>query len=255
MLQAHSILWHYLWVAPNFLSLFLAAFLWKRGLHKKYPTFVAFIVIASIEQLTIYSADIIPSIGAKTWWMIFWAGLVLEGLMKFAVISEIFVNVFNSYSSIASLGKLSIRGCGVLLVLGAAVAAGYSPEDSRFGIVSGAHLLQQTIYLIETGLLVFIFAFAGYFRLRPPRAVTGIALGLGTSACVHLATWSLVANAGLSAQARTILDLINMATYHVCVLIWFYYLLVPGKVVAKSAVPLPENDLEVWNRELERLLP
>jgi len=247
-------LWHYLWVAPNLLSLLLAAFLWKQGLHKKYPAFVAFIVIASIEQLTIYAADVIPSIDARTWWMIFWAGLVLEGLMKFAVISEIFANVFNSYSSIASLGKLSIRGFGVLLVLSAAVAAGYAPEDSRFGIVSGAHLLQQTIYLIETGLLVFIFAFAGYFRLRPPRAVTGIALGLGTSACVHLANWSLVANAGLSLQARTILDLINMATYHFCVLIWFYYLLVPGKVVAKSAVPLPENNLEVWNRELERLL-
>ena len=47
---------------------------------------------------------------------------------------------------------------------------------------------------------------------------------------------------------------VNMATYHVCVLIWFYYLLVPSKVAAKPAVPLPENNLEVWNRELERLV-
>jgi len=45
-----------------------------------------------------------------------------------------------------------------------------------------------------------------------------------------------------------------MGTYHACVLMWFYYLLVPEKVVTKSAVPLPENNLAVWNRELERLL-
>jgi hypothetical protein len=45
-----------------------------------------------------------------------------------------------------------------------------------------------------------------------------------------------------------------MAIYHVCVLIWFYYLLVPEKIVTTSAVFLPENNLDIWNRELERLL-
>jgi hypothetical protein len=46
-----------------------------------------------------------------------------------------------------------------------------------------------------------------------------------------------------------------MATYHLCVLIWFYYVLVPQRVAAKPPLaPLPENNLAVWNRELERLL-
>jgi hypothetical protein len=45
-----------------------------------------------------------------------------------------------------------------------------------------------------------------------------------------------------------------MATYHICVVIWIYYLLVSQKVAAKSAVLLPENNLALWNQELERLL-
>jgi hypothetical protein len=45
-----------------------------------------------------------------------------------------------------------------------------------------------------------------------------------------------------------------MAANHVSVLIWFYYLLAPEKITTTSAVPLPEHNLEVWNRELERLL-
>jgi hypothetical protein len=140
------------------------------------------------------------------------------------------------------------------LVLAAALAAAYGPKDSIFGIVSGAHILEQTIYLIESGLLAFIFGLSFYFRLSFNRPLFGITLGLGVSACVHLAAWAVIANAGLHDQTRYLLDFLEMATYHLCVLIWFYYLLVPGKVVTKSAVPLPENNLDVWNRELERLV-
>jgi hypothetical protein len=79
-------------------------------------------------------------------------------------------------------------------------------------------------------------------------------LGLGISACAHLATWAVIANASPSERIRTLLAFVNMATYHFAVLIWFYYLLKPGKVAAKSAIALPENNLALWNRELERLL-
>ena len=174
--------------------------------------------------------------------------------MKFALVGEIFSQIFNEYRSVARLGTFLIRAVGIILVLTAAVAAAYAPKDSPFGIVSGAHLLEQTIYLIESGLLVFIFLFAAYFRIRMVRAIFGISLGLGISACVHLATWGVVANGVLPPTERSVLDFLNMTTYHACVLIWFYYLLVPRKVAMKSAVPLPESSLDVWNRELERLI-
>jgi hypothetical protein len=134
------------------------------------------------------------------------------------------------------------------------VAAAYAPKNGLFGIVSGAHILEQTIYLIEAGLLVFIFALSGYFRLSFSRPLFGIALGLSISACVHLATWAVSANASLGPAKRVILDFLDMGTYHICVLIWFYYLLVPHKVAARTPVSLPEDNLAVWNRELERLI-
>ena len=255
MLQAHSLFWYYLWVGPNFLLLGLAFFLWRRGFQKLYPFFVAFAVVSAIDQLILFAADISTSVTPQAWWKIFWAGLIAEGLLKFAVVAEIFAAVFGTYPALTKLGKFLIRGIGVTLIFAAAAAAAYAPKDGLFGIVSGAHLLEQTIYLIETGLLLFIFAFSAYFTLRPPNRPTfGIALGLAISACVHLATWAVMANGGLP-DKRNLLDLLNMATFHVCVLIWFYYLLVPPKAPApQSVVPLPENNLELWNRELERLL-
>jgi len=254
MLQPHSLLWHYLWVAPSVLLLGLAGRMRWLCLHKRFPLFFTLAIVSAIEQLTLYACDLAPSVGAITWWEIFWAGLLVEGILKFALVGEIFARVFNAYSSIAQLGRLVILGVGVSLVLTAAFFAVRAPQDSLFEIVNGAHLLEQTIYLVEAGLLVVIFLLSSYFNLFLDRPLFGIALGMSFSALVHLATWAVAANAGLPPPKRVILDFVNMATYHVCVLIWFYYLLVPREVTTKSAVPLPENNLDVWNRELERLV-
>jgi hypothetical protein len=253
MLQAHSLLWHYLWVAPNVLLLILASLLWKRRTWRQFPAFFAFAILASIGQLAVYTADVLPFVTGETFWRVDWASLGVEGILKFAVIGEIFANVFGSYPSLARLAKLLIRSVGVVLVLVAALAAAYAPKNGA-SIIYGAHLLEQTIFLVESGLLLCVFVFSSYFNLSWARQIFGITLGLSVSACVHLATWALFANAALPRPDRTPLIFLNMATYHVAVLIWFYYLLVPQKVVTKSAVSLPENNLAVWNRELERLL-
>jgi len=254
MLQAHSLLWQYLWLAPSILLLVLACCLWRKSLQRQYAFFFAFAIASALEQLTLYACDLIPSVTAEMWWKVYWAGLLVEGILKFALIAEIFAQAFDAYASIVKLGTRLIRGVGVILILASAIAAAFAPQDSQFGIVSGAHLLQQTIYLIECGLLLFIFVFSSYFSIQLNRPVFGIAVGLAMSGCVHLATWAVAANSSLPPERRIILDFVNMATYHAVVLIWFYYLLVPGKVTAKSIVSVPEHSLEVWNQELERLL-
>src|ERR1700728_504904 len=151
MLQAHSLLWHYLWVAPNVLLLILAILTWRRGLQKQFPIFLIFAFVVAIEQLVVYIADIVPAVSPITWWRIFWIGLLTEGLLKFALIGEMFGLVFGLYSSIAKVGKLLISGVGVVLVALAAVVAAYTPKDNIYWIVSGGHVLEQTVYIVECG--------------------------------------------------------------------------------------------------------
>jgi hypothetical protein len=261
MLQAHSLLWHYLWVAPNVLLLVLTFAIWRRGLLKRFPFFFAFALFSALGHLAVYAADVIPSVEAETFWRVDWASLLTEGPLKFALIGEIFAQVFGPYTSLAQLGKLSIRVVGVVLVLTAAMLAAYAPKNGLFGIVSGSHLLEQTISVITAGLLVFIFLLSSYFRLSFARPIFGITLGLGVSACVHLATWAMMANGVAPNSARYVFDFLNMAAYHVCVLIWYYYLLIATRKGPPNDPPagpptgsLREEDLETWNRELERLV-
>jgi len=254
MLQAHSHLWHYLWIAPNALLLVLAVLMWRRRLHKQFPFFLIFAVVAAMVQLTLYVADIVPSVSAETWWRFFWAGSLIEAVVKFALIGEIFGCVFGQYPSVSRLGKRLIGGVGIVLVLIATIAAAYTPIDNpHHAVISRAHILDQTIYLVECGVLLSIFLFASHFRLSWNYRALGITLGLGISACVHLADWA-VTSSGALFDRRYLLDFLNMAAYHVCVLIWFYYLLVPQNVATTSVVSLPENSLAIWNRELERLI-
>jgi hypothetical protein len=253
MLQPHSFLWHYLWVAPNLLLAVLAVLMWKKGIHTKFPLFFVYALFQAAQWAILYPLDLLPSVRAENFWRAYWVSSLAEAFIIFLLTAEIFASVFGTYRAVARLGKLLIRWAGAVLVIGATVAAAYAPIDNPYWLIPATHILQQAVYMIVCGLILLLFVVAGYFRMSWGGSAFGIALGLGISACVHLATWAVMANGGL-ADKRYLLDMLNLATYHVCVLIWFYYLLVPEKIPTTSAVPLPAHNLEVWNRELERLL-
>ena len=269
MLQAHSLLWDYLWVGPNALLLALGIILWRRGTWSAFPAFLAFAVFSAAGQIAVFAADIVPSVSPENFWRVDWVSLLIESFLKFFVIGEVFSRVLKPYPSISKLGRLLVSGLGVVLVLVAAVTAAYSRGDSAVHLISGAHILEQTAFMIASGLIFFLFLFAAYFQLSWDRPSFGILLGLGISACVHLATWAIVANADPSARGRTLLAFLNMAVYHICVLIWFYYFLVPERKKTSTQLiaaargsfgdPLTagathQDSLDIWNRELERLV-
>jgi len=254
MLQSHSLLWNYLWIAPNLLLLIIGFLIWKRGLSRQFPVFLAFAFLSALGDLVVFGADVTPFVSAPNFWRIDWVNLLVESLLKFLVIGEVFSKLLQPYSSISRMARTLVSGFGALMVLVASLMAGLAHGDNPWPLISGFHLLEQTVFVIECGLIVFVFLFAAYFRLTWDRFSFGILLGLGISACEHLAAWAVIANASPSEHTRILFDFLDMATYHLCALIWFYYLLVPHKAAAKSAVPLPENNLDVWNRELERLL-
>jgi len=253
MLQAHSFLWHYLWLAPQCLELGLTLVLWWRGTWRRFPVFFSYLVFAAIEQIILYVLDISPKVTWQTWWRAFWAGTIVEAMLKFGVVAELLHYLLRPWPALASVGRHFISVMGVLLVLVAAVAAAFTAPDNTHWLISGSHTLMQTIYITEAGLILSVFLLAAYFHIPWERVRFGIALGLGVAWCEHLAAWALLATGALTLR-RELLDFLNLATYHVAVLIWLYYLLAPLKEMPKSAVSLPENSLAVWNRELERLI-
>src|SRR5579862_406976 len=254
MLQAHSFLWNYLWVAPNLFLIALGVLMWRRGLSRQVPYLVALALVMPTMDLVRFVLDIAPWASADSFWIAGWVAIIVESLLKFLVIGEAFSRDLQLYPSLAWLGKRLISGFGAILVLLAALAAAFSQDPSQTRLVAGFHILAQTEYIIQFGLTVFVFLFVAHFRLTWDRLSFGILQGFGLASCVDLASWAILANTNLSQHGRTLLDFLGFATFHCYVLLWYYYVLVPGKVAPRVAALVPEHNLELWNRELERLL-
>jgi hypothetical protein len=231
MVQPHSFLWHYLWVGPHALLVGLAFLTWRRGLHKLFPAFYCYLVYEAIQGLTLYALDRLPSVSDAAYWRADIAGLFIEGLVKLAVIWELFSHLVHHRPSVAKLGTRLIICTGAALVALAAATASHAPI-STYPLPSHASVLNEVIYIIESGLLLFIFLFAAHHHLIWERRDFGIALGLSVSACFGV--FAVYANE-VFFKERYLLDFLNMGTYHACVVLWFYYLLSPVRPLTDRA--------------------
>jgi len=252
MLEPHSLLWHYLWVAPCALLLALASLMWKRGLHREFPAFFCYAVFEGVGMSVIYALDISPHISGATYWWSYFLFLIADVFIKFVVIGEVFTHLLERYAPLGKLAKVLISGLGAALVFAGSLIAAYANPTS-FWVISATRILGRSVSVVQCGLILFLFVFAAHFRLNWSSPVFGIALGFGVASSVYLAYWALTFGSPFGRRSY-LLDFVIMGAYHLCVLIWFYYLLIPQKSPITSAVSLPENNLAIWNRELERFL-
>jgi hypothetical protein len=239
MLQPHSFLWHYLWVGPHVLLAVLAFLTWRRGLYKLFPAFFVYLIFEAIQELTLYALDLLPSVSDDTYWRAYIAVLVIEILVKLAVIWELFSHLVTIRPSVARTGSQLIVCTGAALTVLAMLAAAHAPI-ANYALHSCANILEQSFYLIEAGLLLFVFILAAYWHLVWDRRFFGIALGLSVSACVGLSISAINAN-GIFFAKRYLLDFLNMGAYHGCVLLWFYYLLSAAWPVPSANAPGTET--------------
>jgi len=221
-------------------------------LQKEFPAFFCYAVFESVGEGIIYAIDVTPTASAAIYWWSYLSFLVVEVFIKLVVIGEVFTHLLRRYPSLGKLGKTLISGVGIVLVFTATIIAAYA-SPTPFWLISATRILGRSLSVVQCGLILFLFVFASHFNLRWRRPFFGITVGFGIVASSDLAYWALMTG-WLFGQKTYLLDFLNMATYHVCVLIWFYFLLVPQKIVTTSAAPLPEHNLDTWNRELERLL-
>jgi hypothetical protein len=224
----------------------------RRRLFHDFPMFLAYTVFQSVQSAILLVLDHSSAVSATLYWNTAWGGLLITIILRFAVIHEIFTSVFRSYPAITELSRLLLRWTTVVLVLTAVAVTAATPRETPF-LLTGIHLVNRAVGLVQSGFLVFLFLFCAYFRLSFRSYACGIAMGLGIFASVDLATAALRVWTGTTVAGTYTLDFVTMATYHCCVLIWLVYLLAP-ETAARSVQVLPDHNLEQWNTEMQRLL-
>ncbi len=290
MFQPHSLLWHYLCGSTSLLLLLLAVIIYRRSLHREFPVFLTFAVVQGIAGLALYLMSVgywyfkPPRVSGEFWWQANFVHLLIEVVLKFALIGEIFSQLLKPFPALSKLGKLMVRVVGPALVLTATWVVALSRPSQFFPVIANSHYLDLADFVIECGLLLFIFLFAAYFHLTWGRLAFGIALGRAIAASVQLGTWALWSNLPITIHQWLAADFVNLGVYHLSVLIWIYYVLTTPKTTLmdtlgedgyhyddhdlsgpdssgrnssghdSSEEDERQHDLVVWNRELERLL-
>jgi hypothetical protein len=240
MLHPHSLLWHYLWVGPHALEICLAVLIWQRGLRELSPVFFAYLFCEAAQTFTLYVMGVVLLVSPLAWYSAMFAGTAIQALLKIAVTWEVFCHLTGRRPDAARYGRWLFPCVAALLMAAAALAAAHAPIDRGMPIASRTRILQETHYILASGLWLFTFLFAAYFHLTWNKWDFGIAFGSSVSACVHLGTWAVVVN-GVHLQKPYLLDFLNMTTYHICVLIWFYYLLSPIRTRMAAANSPPSK--------------
>jgi hypothetical protein len=106
----------------------------------------------------------------------------------------------------------------VLLLLSLVVA--FSNSLDRDPLVHALATLQRSVGVVQLGLILFLLLFSRFLGVSRKQVSFGIALGFGLFAGVDLVLMALNSG-GFIAQDN--LNLINMATWNMAILIWFGY--------------------------------
>jgi hypothetical protein len=250
-MQPHSFLWHYLWIAPHALQFVIAIIMVRRGLWREFPVFFAYTLFQIVEEGALFVLDHKAAVSGDDYWRDRWLFLAFEVPLRFAIIFEIFSSVFRDYPGLKRLTTLVFRTATVALLFAAIVVVAHAPDDGSAPILSNINLLDLAVSMMQSGLLLVLIGFAFCFGLSWRSPAYGFAFGLGIFASVMLAI--KVVRVWTGPMAGNILDLVTMATYYGCVVIWLVYSLAP-ETASRKVNELPQNTLEQWNAELQRLL-
>jgi len=251
-----SQIWHAFWFAQTGFRALLLVLVLRRRFYKEYPVFAAYVGWALLKSCVLLGMNYAPFVSGDQYYRVHAASSIIDAALRWAVIYEIFIDVFRDYTTLRSLGPNLFRWATVFLVLTALVLAWLAPGSGVGRVMSAAYATERNVDILLCGLLIVLFASAQYLRLSWRSHVFGIALGLGVLTASGLGAYAIRSQIEPSARnfSTDILNLITQTTTLCCVLVWTAYLVSSTQKTVGGAVPLPNHDLEGWNHELERFL-
>lgn len=243
---------YYLWIAPHLLvALFLLLFL-RRRLQVQLLSLVLYVTIELLGFLVTLAFRFTKPFPINAYqWVVLVFGNGLLSLAGLWVVYELWDKLVFSRSSLAHVGRLLMSSSLAVLILAAAAVSGTLSGVYLHRVGNIYEILNFSSGLILMGLLVVLFAFSRALRISWLSWMVGIALGFGISTCVDLSS-----SAWRSAFGRTAFigaDVAQGIAFHLCVVVWLVYLLLPERPNPRSGSGLTKQEIDAWNETLPEI--
>ena len=206
-----------LWCAQPILLSVVAVILWRRKLHKQFPAFFSFLLAQVANFAVIFPLWLAGNL--KMYFVLFWLCEAVNAVLGFKVIHEIFLDVFRPYHTLKDLGTLLFKWAGVVMLMVSVVVA-FSNSFDQSPLVHAVTTLQRSVRIVQLGLILFMLLFSSFLGVSRKQVSFGVSLGFGLFAGVELMMYAL--NSGGFVEQGS-LNLINMVTYLLAILVWLGY--------------------------------
>lgn len=232
----------------------LAVVLLGRKAWKRYPLFTGYALFSFAGGMMLYFLEKRPP---TVFFYSYWIEETIAMGLGFAVVYEVFKNLFSTHQALLKLAGLIFRWTAVaLLCLGIVVVLVQLPGATSLSkAVWGSKavwILEEATRIVEVGMLMFLFGASAAFGLHWKQAEFGIALGLGLYVAVHLATVTLRWQLGL--QSWHVMDAVSILAFDSSLLVWLGYLLAPERVTSTAGEVPKRAQLEQWNQAVMELI-
>jgi hypothetical protein len=209
------------WIAPIPILIFLVTTMIRRNLRRDFPVFF-FYAIFQIASCTLLVATFHWSY--KVYFSSYWLTSAAGVGLGFAVMREIFANLFRPYDALRDLGSVLFRWAAVVLLMVAVVTAASGAPSKLNILVMVIFALERSVRVMQCGLVLFMLLFSAHLKISSKHHVFGISLGFGVFAAVELIIVTLYA---LGTRESVGLNLLKAMTYTIATVIWTYYMLSP----------------------------
>ena len=243
-------LYIYLWATPHLLQIVLAVLMVRRKLVREFPVFFAYTIFEILQFVILFPLMFLHLMGLYA--PVFYVTEIISAGLRFAMIYEIFGNVFRNYSSLERLRGSFFRWATVLLMITAVLIVAYTPTTQTDRTVIIMNVVDRTVSIMQCGLLLVLVALSYFFKFSWRSYAFGIALGLAIYDGLKLLDWAIGDRFG-SIATNAFFTMFLMAAYHCCVLFWLVTLLLLQSQRASAPVVSPST-IEQWNNSLERFL-
>jgi hypothetical protein len=249
MSEKIRILYYALWFAHPVLQTVIAIAMLRRGQHRPFKYFFAYIV----AQIMTF-AVIFPTYRYyySAIFYISWISTAISVALGFMVIHEAFLDVFRPFHTLRDLGTVLFKWAGLVMLLVAGVVSVSTSSTELAAWVQAIMTAQRCVRIIQVGMVLFLLFFARYLGVSRRQHSFGIALGFGTFAVVELA---LIASWAGDHLGNTAMNLINMGAYNITLLIWLGYTLAKSPVRDASFTLLRPQRWEQSLSDIQHPLP
>jgi hypothetical protein len=249
MTEKLKVLYYVLWFAHPVLQTVIAIVMLRRGLHRVFKYFFAYIVAQIVTFTVVFPTYLYNH---SVCFYASWFSTAISVALGFQVIHEAFLDVFRPFHTLRDLGTVLFKWAGLVMLLVAGVVSVSTNSSDTAPWVQAIMTAQRSVRIVQVGMVLFLLFFARYLGVSRRQHSFGIALGFGTFALVEL---TLIASWAGYDLGEVAMSLINMGAYNCTLLIWLGYTLAKSPARDAGSILLRPQRWEQSLSDIHRPLP